>query len=241
MVNKFLRFIFVLIALLAVSSPLAAAGPITHAYLAKQLFVHYPQYSDADKKAFMRGTLFPDIRYLGKVSRATTHFNNITLADVINEKSPFIAGMKYHSWVDIERNHYVESTNIKSKIPESVDPILHHSYLKLVEEELVYKKMDWNDCCIYLYDISPEELDYGMDKEIILRWHGMLTLFFKSSPATALSMLSFFGGSTSFISREEASKWSTTLPISADDPLFINYVDAMLKQFEDKLSPTTHP
>ncbi len=234
------RIFSIALFILAITSslPIQAAGPITHAYLAKKYFSHTPKYGEAEKKAFMRGTLFPDIRYLGKISRNSTHYNPISLEEIKNEPSPFLAGVKYHSWVDIERNKYVESTTIKKQIPTTVDATLTHSYLKLIEEELVYKKEGWNDCCEYLYDISPEELDYQMEKETIIRWHGMLTLFFKSSPTTALSLLSLFGsGSTNFISREEAAKWATLLPTSTSDPVFIEYVESMLKNLEDKLSP----
>lgn len=229
-----IRLLSLLFSFLCLS--IEAAGPVTHAYLTRKFFISHPQYSPSAQQEFMRGTLFPDIRYLGHVSRTKTHFEEVTINDILEEPSPFIAGMKFHSWVDITRSHYVNAVRIGSALSTTIDPKLSYTYLKLLEDQLVYEKEGWDDCCGYLLEISPEELAYGMDKETIMRWHGMLALFFKSSPSTVLTLVSYFGsGKEAHITRSEAVKWTALLPEDLKNPLFRDYVDALLADLEHKL------
>ena len=74
------------------------AGPIGHIVLALSL-LNGP-LADKDRAAFMLGTTFPDIRYLGVIERGKTHNNHATWQNVQTESSSFKAGMDFHALVD---------------------------------------------------------------------------------------------------------------------------------------------
>ena len=56
-----------------------ACAPSMHAFIAELWLDTYQVKDEANRKAMIIGALFPDIRYLGKVSRAQTHTKNVSL------------------------------------------------------------------------------------------------------------------------------------------------------------------
>ena len=97
------KMVVIALIFLVLGLPLHAAGPITHAFLAELFFKQFPKYDSEEQKAFRLGTLFPDVRYLGTIPREETHFPEMTLEEVLEETNPFLAGMKFHSYVRKER------------------------------------------------------------------------------------------------------------------------------------------
>ena len=91
---------------------LIGSNPIEHVYLANKFFENQKLFSKDEKKSFILGTLFPDIRYLNEISREKTHFKNIEILDVLNSKTPFEAGKKFHSFVDEKRDEFIIKNNI---------------------------------------------------------------------------------------------------------------------------------
>lgn len=79
------------------------AAPITHLVLAEKIFDE--DLSLFDRKEFLLGTLFPDIRYLKTIDHDKTHFNNLKITDLAGGNS-FLAGAKFHSIVDDARGLY---------------------------------------------------------------------------------------------------------------------------------------
>src|SRR3990167_5683372 len=51
---------------------------------------------------FWAGTLFPDIRHLGIISRQHTHPDNVSLETLVGT-GDFETGMRVHAWVDATR------------------------------------------------------------------------------------------------------------------------------------------
>lgn len=58
------------------------------------------RHPDTDEAAFIRGTVFPDIRYLGVIKRALSHTSGLTLADVAAAPTAWEAGRRFHCWLD---------------------------------------------------------------------------------------------------------------------------------------------
>ena len=85
------------------------AAPITHIALTEKIFNNI--FHNYDKKEFIIGTSFPDIRYLGTIDREKTHLSVNNLEN-INDKSSFISGMKFHALVDKVREDFLLSRNI---------------------------------------------------------------------------------------------------------------------------------
>jgi len=71
---------------------------ITHIVLTSKVFDQ--TFVKFNKSEFYIGTIFPDIRYLGVIDRAKTHFADVTLDSVLGAKTSFLAGLLFHNLVD---------------------------------------------------------------------------------------------------------------------------------------------
>ncbi len=151
--------------------------PITHVVLTEEIFDDY--FIEKDKKTFYIGTCFPDIRRTAKIPRSQTHLKSLILPDAMTEKS-FMAGFKFHSILDPLRAKYFRQNNLYGLIPES-KYIIHAS--KVFEDSLVYNNIDnWHEFIDYLDDILKEEIDFGIKKEVVKKWHISLQDYFSQKP-----------------------------------------------------------
>lgn len=143
------------------------AMQITHIVTADKLFDNY--FRHFNKKEFYIGTVFPDIRYLGDVSRHETHNYELCLHDVIQETDSFVAGMKFHSLIDLVREDFVSQEGIYELFEADTDK---YSVPKLLEDELLYSKVnDWSAVAAFLTDILPQEASYPIPHDNLEKWH----------------------------------------------------------------------
>jgi hypothetical protein len=153
------------------------ATPITHVVLAAKIFDNI--FKDKIKKDFFIGSLFPDIRYLKVIDRDKSHFENLKLKDLKNDDS-FMAGVKFHSIVDIARGKFIVDSNVYSLCPKS--KYIAQS-LKVLEDEIFYEQVkDWSEYSSYLNEIIPQEKEYGIAENDIRRWHDILQQYFQKQP-----------------------------------------------------------
>lgn len=82
------------------------AGPITHLVLTQKVYERF--FSQKDRGAFVVGTSFPDIRYLGVIEREKTHRPRVTLKQVLEAES-FEAGVQFHVLVDVVRERFMKA------------------------------------------------------------------------------------------------------------------------------------
>jgi hypothetical protein len=153
------------------------ATPITHILLADKVFNKH--FSDKDKGSFYRGTVFPDIRYLGEIKRNETHFKDVSLFEVKKESS-FFAGFKFHSLVDKIREKFIREQNLYSLFPS-----LKHLKVtvKLIEDKLLYSEIkDWNVIRNNFNCFSEEEFSFGISRVGIKKWHDLLKSYFSQQP-----------------------------------------------------------
>lgn len=230
---KNLSLTFLLVCCLGKESYLNGAAPITHAYLTKSFFQHFPKYTKAEESAFMVGTLFPDIRYLGDITRHETHCDDITLQEVLDEKDPFTAGVKFHCYVDIFREKLLIEDGLYDKVRVKI-PTKTSTFIKLAEDEVLYHEKGWSDVLIQLITIYPQEREYGVPEKSIVKWHRLLTLLFIASPTYSLNLLGLTGKSAMGISPEEIKQWNKLLkPMSKESPIN-EWVWKMVHQFEQE-------
>lgn len=153
------------------------AAPITHIVLSDKIFEKY--FSKFSKQDFFIGTSFPDIRYLGVIERNKTHFSNVSFKE-IEQKNSFWAGLLFHSFVDKVEMQYMKLNNIYSLMPHSKH--VGHS-LKFFEDELLYGKLkDWDRIISFMEEISPEELNFGVEENFVKKWHLMRQKYFSQKP-----------------------------------------------------------
>lgn len=148
---------------------LGMAAPATHIVLATKVFDRY--FRDLAYPDFVVGTSFPDIRYTGVIDREKTHFSNLTI-DQITKEDSFTAGLKLHSLVDEVREEYVKSQGLYKLFPES--QFLTQG-VKFFEDQVLYGKIEnWKEITNYFSSIYDGELAFGVSREDIEKWHGLL-------------------------------------------------------------------
>ncbi len=153
------------------------AGEVGHVVYAARLLTYLG--NEVQDPSYWAGTLFPDIRHLGIVSRKRTHADNVGLTTLVG-KNDFHTGLRVHSWIDATREHFLRKQNIKETLPWH--PFVPHA-LKLVEDELLYDHFDdWNLIRRILHKIHDDELFYIHDERRIHEWHGTLQRYFRRKP-----------------------------------------------------------
>ncbi len=153
------------------------ATPITHIVLANKLYDRF--FADKDKQNFLIGTSFPDIRYLGSIDRGQTHLDVTNIKEIINDDA-FMAGVKLHSYIDQSREEFITNRGIYDLYPPSGNT---YTAIKLTEDEFLYDQItDWNLIISYFDTILDEEIEFGVPKEDIKKWHQLLQHLFKQKP-----------------------------------------------------------
>lgn len=154
------------------------AGEVAHVVYAARLLTHLGE--KVKDPAYWAGTLFPDIRHLGIVSRHRTHPEDISLSALLGEND-FQTGMRVHAWVDATRAKYLEEKNIKESLPWH--PFVPHA-LKLAEDQLLYETFpDWDDVLRSLKTVYADETFYVPEKSIVERWHTIMKNYLSQPPS----------------------------------------------------------
>jgi hypothetical protein len=154
------------------------ASEITHIVFADRLFKEKDNVFN--KRDFFIGTVFSDIRYLRVIEREKTHFQNLKTTDVLNEKSSFTAGLKFHSLLDEVREKFIVSHNIYSLIPDF--KYITQS-VKLLEDETYYQHItDWTNITDFFSIVLPGELVFDVSEQDIKKWHRILQKYFSQKP-----------------------------------------------------------
>ena len=176
------------------------------------------------------GTLLPDIRYLEVCLRENTHYEQMTLNEAVEDKSPFTAGVKFHSWVDLEREAFAEKAKIYDVIAEY--KIDHpDAFLKFLEDEILFPE-------VVSYSIpspQPEELQFGICKKDVFAWHLTLSLFLSFKPSTVLWGLEMGGVGFGNIQPEVIKQWNKVFKEAVADERVVAYVELLKNHFSLKL------
>lgn len=211
---------------------LDAAAEGTHVYFASKYLALHKEFNPEGQKAFIAGTLFPDIRYLGTVSRGKTHEKHVSSSKIANAKTPFHAGLLLHCLVDDRREAYVKKSRILHRI-KGVPKKKRESFLKLVEDEILWEKFDLELAKDSLRIVLPEESKRCGSEETARRWHESLLSYFQMSPSRLFSKLAIAGEGFANEDPNTVVKWSALIAEYAHDAEFIAYVEAMVdKVFE---------
>lgn len=211
---------------------LFSAAPVVHIYLAeKWMTLHCPNYSEVDRKAFLVGTLFPDIRYLGVISRSDTHELGVKLEDILNAKTPFFSGKKLHCYIDEQRENLVKEWKIYHKLPEMTHE-QRATFLKLVEDEILFSKSDWKEARDALNKIEAEEMTYEIKGDDVQLWHAILIQYLSMRPSLVLFELGQFHQKYMNIPPDKTAEWSNEVINTSKKEDIQQYVLNLLAHFE---------
>lgn len=232
-----LHVLFFMGLMLCYSGILSAAAPVTHAYLSERFFTYFSDYTEEEKRSFMLGTLFPDIQYLGEVSRHDTHWQHMSLEEVLEEPMPFMAGVKFHSYVDCVREEFVIDYQMYDKLAELVEhPQLQTLYLmlKLMEDEIVFEKQSWQEWFDSFQEIHEGELGRGISIPTIRKWHNLINVSLSNRPSAIIFLLNVANQGFLNISADEIAYWHKIYRSLVNSEVVQNYVEAMLEHFEEQ-------
>jgi hypothetical protein len=161
-------------------------SPISHLYYAQRLAEKYPV---EDMAAYLRGTVFPDIRYLGVIDRSKSHRTDVKLEEVMAEQNSWKRGYLLHCWLDSAWNGYWLQFGLDTDKPS------HQTLwmaVKLAEDERLYPSIfDKPGLATVLIRPDDEALAYGVKAGDISRW-GKLVGHLLLSPPTADTRAPFY-------------------------------------------------
>jgi len=197
------------------------AGPVSHIICALTV-LNSGNIQIQDKQAFILGTSFPDIRYMGVISRDQTHKKEVTWHDVQHASSDFEAGMLLHALLDQVREAYVVEQGAYDHIPNTR---FKAHCLKFFEDITMWdtaKSAEWQTIISYFDTVHPAEKQFGIPEETILQWHNFIQDYIRAMPNLPnLSQFPFYAYSTTI--KDLIKRKAMQLALAASQPL-INYV-----------------
>lgn len=155
------------------------AAPIFHIIFAYIALSFLPE--SVDKAEFLRGTSFPDIRYMANLDREKTHLTPVSWERIKNEKSSFIAGMMFHNLLDELRIREIEKKYYDKSAKKGFDSLSK----KMAEDALIYDYLspkEWSEISELLVDISNETEQFGVSTELSEKWFNSLSEYVSKQP-----------------------------------------------------------
>lgn len=174
--------------LMLMTASLFSGGLLTHALTAQKFLEIHPLSSEQERNAFLQGTLFPDINYLGKIDRDKTHFESVTIRDVLEAKTPFYAGMLFHSWVDEKRAAWMQAQPLVV-LPGDIPTEKSNFFQKFLEDEILYSHLNKEQILFAVDQLEAETLSY-VEREQAELWVDLMGQYFTFRPYSIIKMVS---------------------------------------------------
>jgi len=168
------------------------------------------------------------------VKKKETHYKGVTLGQIQAQPNPFYRGMLFHSFVDDYRNTLVFKTKVHKKCVE-VPSKLQNTFLKLVEDQILYSRLPWGEFVKFLSWVPEEEKQFNISAKTLMEWHTGLTLYFSLSPHTLLSQGILLDKPLLKLEGNTVKSWDTLLPAYAKNKVMQDHVEAMLRAFDKVL------
>lgn len=223
--------------LLTSSYLMKAAGPVTHVLLADMwLDTCGKHYTEDERRIFLVGTLYPDIRYLAELPRTATHLSKVNLKEIAQEPDIFKAGSMFHSWVDNAREYYLKSR--KGKVLsglKGISSFLASNYLKWLEDEIYFPLHSWSDVIDDLKTVSKGEKQGGLAYKILEEWNKLLIEQLTYSPSTFFERIGKKDGRLFELPAGTVKQWSTSLKKYAQDQFYKDYAQELLAFFKQEM------
>lgn len=223
-----------LCSLIIPTTEISAACPLTHAAMTEIFFAAHPKYQGAEKESFRMGTLFSGIYNLGGLTQEQISFPDVTLQQILDESSPFTAGMMFHAYVDNHREQYLADVGPLAVLNEL--GITHTVlYTKFLEDQILYSSIDkapWKAAVNFIHN---EELGWGIDQAILDKWHYLLNMSFSYQPSTLILFAYIQGQGLLDVSHEEMSLWYNTFSATASRQEVKDYVSGLTNMFQEEI------
>jgi hypothetical protein len=152
------------------------SAPVSHFVYAQFYLDRHPE---RDAAAFLAGSVFPDIHYLGTVDRKATHdAKKATAESMRSESDSWVAGTQHHNRVDDAWRVYVQKN-----APEYLEDELTVKALKMLEDETTYPMIpDWLPVRVALR-VVPNQEQKLVTSDVSLKWHRLLIKLVVAPPS----------------------------------------------------------
>lgn len=166
------------------------ASQITHIRYAKVVRDKFLANKQIDEAKFYIGNMFSDIRYLGGISRESTHANNPTIEGLLEIDSSFELGMYCHALIDRKREETLNRLGFYDLLPGN--KFLPYA-MKFIEDVVVYSRVqNWTAIASYFETILEKETEL-VSQDSVTKWHGLIRNYF-CEPPNRKTMASFVEG-----------------------------------------------
>lgn len=210
----------------------SASNSVAHCYFAERYLEHNSKYTETERKEFMVGTLFPDIRDLDATVHELTHIKDVTIDGVRNAETPFLAGWMLHCLVDDVRTAFQKEWGIFDRLSD-FNVQRKGAFLKVVEDALVYDRINRQFVIESLKDIYDGEREIEKSDQIIQKWHDINIGLLSKSQKEILMGFSERGEGFLKYSPEEIQDWNEKF----NDALLLEDIDlyfvGLLDRFEE--------
>lgn len=225
-----MRILFLLIA-----QSLFSAASFTHLFIAEQFLKYSAPVTEIQERDFYLGNVFPDIQYLGDVSRDQTHEFGLSMQDILQSPTSFKAGSRLHSFVDEQRENLVLKWKIYDLL-DMIEPRNQPSFLKLIESEILYDQTDPLRFVSYFQEIIEEEILTGIPLPTHQKSHDFVVEHLYNRPSKLLQDLAKENAPLLRFSAETVKLWNRLIPECAQQKNFQNYVCDLITFFNSEFA-----
>jgi len=144
------------------------AAPVSHVVYALEYLKVHPEY---EKYKFLRGTVFPDIRYVADIERPLTHPEGVTLDKVDAEADSWRAGFLFHNWVDVQWQKYLTDGGVD--IYDTANQVLFDA-VKEIEDLNLASRLSHEEresIANNLFVVDDEPLNIVTDPDVIMLYY----------------------------------------------------------------------
>lgn len=213
--------------------PLHASLPFFHLAMAEKWLEMKNISKEEERKEFILGTLFPDIRYLKELTRRETHDPYPSLAKVESSSSLFEAGKIFHAWVDVIRECYLSRHQTYEKL-SFLPPKQRGVFLKFLEDEFLFSKSSWQEEMRYLEGMSQDETQMASESSV-KKWHFFLRKYLAESPSSTLSFFCLSPIHIFGVSKKEIAPWKEEIYRCREDLYWKKHVQDLTTEIEGKM------
>jgi len=133
-----------------------------------------------NKKDFFLGTVFPDIRYLGVITREESHGQLKSFNEISEVESSFMAGVHFHTLMDYARQTFIRNNGFYRKYENG------HQYTisgKLFEDFLLFKQVENKAEIIESFlKVTKEGIGFNIEEQAIQSWFNEIAKYLEVGP-----------------------------------------------------------
>jgi hypothetical protein len=209
---------------------LFSAGPVTHLILGTR---YLKTHREQNAAAFLRGTLFSDIRYMAAIPRSSTHDKGVTLSQ-INKAQGFEKGRLFHSYVDEKREKLVKEKKLSEYLVQkySIPKDYVITFLKIVEDEYLDSRRD--EALLQAALSTSSSYEESIPREIVTKYYVETALYIRQGPRKTLELA--LG--------ENKPLYNIPIPVASflveifekvlKDKKILEHIDDLLKAFDEE-------